>query len=70
MVKKEHNYSKILKKSFGIMIIIVFLLLAYKSVDKFRNFLGIFLSLNCIILVNTFVKVFLPNKINVKNTEN
>tara|TARA_B100000700_G_C14240235_1_gene487752 strand:+ start:197 stop:409 length:213 start_codon:yes stop_codon:yes gene_type:complete len=70
MVKKEHNYSKILKKIFGLILIFIFISLAYKSIDKFRNFFGIFLSMNCIIIIDTLVKVFLPNKIISQNSNN
>ena len=63
MVKKEYSYSKLVKKIFGIILIALFIFLAFKSIDKFRNFFGIFLSINCIIMANTLTKVFLPNKI-------
>ena len=63
MVKKKHNYSKLLKKIFGIILILVSLLLAFKSIDKFRNFVGIFLSINCIVMANTLKKFFLPNNV-------
>ena len=52
MVKKEYNNSKLVRKIFGIILIILFLFLAFKSIDKFRNFLGILLSIICIIMTN------------------
>ena len=63
MVKKEYSYSKLIRKMFGIILIVSFLFLAFKSIDKFRNFFGIFLSINCIVMANTLTKVFLPDKI-------
>ena len=67
MVKKEYSYSKLIRKIFGIILIALFMFLAFKSIDKFRNVLGVFLSINCIIMANTLTKVFLPNKIKNEN---
>ncbi len=63
MVKKEYSNSKLVRKIFGIILIVLSLFFAFKSIDKFRNFLGILLSIICIIMANALVKVFLPNQI-------
>jgi len=63
MVKKEYKYSKLTKKIIGIILIFLCLILAFICINKFKNFWGIFISFNFIILTETLVKVFLPNKI-------
>ena len=63
VVKKQYRYSKIIRKTVGILCIAVLLYLAFKSINHFRNFLGVFLSMNCIVLANALVKVFLPEEV-------
>tara|TARA_Y100000310_G_C20595956_1_gene770516 strand:+ start:475 stop:855 length:381 start_codon:yes stop_codon:yes gene_type:complete len=60
MTKKEYKFSKLISKFVGIILIAGCLYLAYVSVNKYRNYLGIFLSINCIVLANVFIRHFLP----------
>ena len=60
MVEKKYRFGKLLRKVFGMILISLCLFLAFKSIDKYRNYVGIFLSINCIVLASSLTKVFLP----------
>ena len=70
MVKKEREYSTLLRKLFGIVLILVFFYLAFISIDKYRSFLGIFLSINAIIMANSLIRHYLPYPKKPKNDKN
>jgi len=60
MVRKNREYSTLLWKLFGITFILVFFYLAFTVIDKRRTFLGLFLGVNAIIVVNALIKHYLP----------
>jgi len=60
MVRKHRKYSTLLWKLFAITMILVFFFLAYTAIDKHRSFLGLFLGLNAIIVVNSLITYYLP----------
>ncbi len=62
MVNKKYNYANLFKKLFGLFLMLIFFILAYLSIYKYRNFIGILLSTICIVIVDSLIKIYLPEK--------